>query len=312
MGDAGLLDKARSMPEDQFAREARRWTPQHQADGGEADFARCRARRSVRMWKGDDGMTHLRGEFDPETGARIRSRIEAEALSQFRADKKRAGSGDASRTFEQCRADALEQLVTVGSAGTGESSGPVRSVADIVISATVSDDPKHPITAGEIVGTGPIPPTVLERMLCNAAVTGMLFSGNGKALWCGRTRYRPTDGQMKALVERDGGCVGCGTDPSRCEAHHIDPWARGGRTDIDNLVLLCWYCHRKVHDNDWQVAHRQGRLTLEPPERVAYGPARAPDPPHNTGSPARHRNTRTRPARDLTVGASRPSGNDTS
>lgn len=69
--DAALLDKARSMPEDQFAREARRWTARRQADGGEADFARCRARRSVRMWKGDDGLTHLKGEFDPEAGARI-------------------------------------------------------------------------------------------------------------------------------------------------------------------------------------------------------------------------------------------------
>ena len=296
--DTALLDKARSMPEDQFAREARRWTAQHQADGGEADYARCRAKRSVRMWKGDDGMTHLRGEFDPETGARIRSRLEAEALSQYRADKKQAGAGETRRTFDQCRADALEHLIAAGSAGGGKSAGRVRSVADIVISATVSDDPEHPVAGGEIVGTGPIPQSVLERMLCNASVTGVLFSGNGKALWCGRTRYRPTDGQMKALIERDGGCVGCGADPSRCEAHHIDPWARGGRTDIDNLVLLCWYCHRKVHHNDWQVTHRHGRLTIEPPERVAHGPARAPELPHRAGSPLTHRGARTRPTHD--------------
>ena len=294
--DAALLDKARSMPEDQFATEARRWTAQRQADGGEADYARCRARRSVRMWNGDDGMTHLRGEFDPETGARIRSRLEAEAASQYRSDKKRAGSGDTGRTFDQCRADALENLVAAGGAGAAKSSGPVRSVTDIVISATVSDDPEHPITAGEIVGTGPIPRTVLERTLCNAAVTGVLFSGNGKPLWCGRTRYRPTDGQMKALIERDGGCVGCGAHPSRCEAHHIDPWARGGRTDIDNLVLLCWYCHRNVHHHDWRVTHRHGRLTIEPPERVAYGPAHGPDRPQHTESVPRHRGTRTRQA----------------
>ena len=305
--DSALLNKARSMPEDQFAREARRWTSQHQADGGEADFARHRARRSVRMWNGDDGMTHLRGEFDPETGARIRSRLEAEALSQYRTDKKRAGSSDRSRTFEQCRADALEHLLSTGGAGTAKS-GPVRSVADIVITATASEDPDHPVTAGEIVGTGPIPQTVLERMLCNASVTGVLFSGNGKALWCGRTRYRPTAGQMKALIERDGGCVGCGTDPSRCEAHHIDPWARGGRTDIENLVLLCWYCHRKVHHNGWQVAHRHGRFTIEPPERVSYGPAHAPDPPHHTSLRTRHRGTDRGTARDPTEGASRTPG----
>ena len=185
----------------------------------------------------------------------------------------------------------------------------MRSVADVVVSATLSDDPDHPITAGEIVGTGPIPQTVLERMLCNAAVTGVLFSGNGKALWCGRTRYRPTDGQMKALIERDGGCVGCGADPSRCEAHHIDPWARGGRTDIDNLVLLCWYCHRKVHHNDWQVTHRDGRLTIEPPERApAHGPAHAPDRPPRQSPPEPRRRMRTRPTRGQTERTSRPPG----
>ena len=318
--DAALLDKARSLPEDQFALEARRWTARRQAGGGEADYARCRARRSVRMWNGEDGMTHLLGEFDPETGARIRSRLEAEALSQYRAGKKLAGAngaspaGEAFRTFEQCLPDALETFVAgvwrdrgqAAVAGAGEPARPVRSGVSIVVSATVTDDPDHPITAGEIVGTGPIQQTVLERMLCNAAVTGVLFSGNGKTLWCGRTRHRPTDGQMKALIERDGGRVGCGAKPWRCEAHHIDPWARGGRTDIDNLVLLCWYCHRKVHHNDWRVTHRHGRLTIEPPERAVHGPAYAPDPSDHRSLWELHRGTRTKPSRDPTKSTSWP------
>ncbi|MCU1645648.1 MAG: endonuclease, partial [Nocardia sp.] len=30
--------------------------------------------------------------------------------------------------------------------------------------------------------------------------------------------------------------------------HHVDEWAKGGRTDIDNLTLVCDHCHAQVHD----------------------------------------------------------------
>ncbi|WP_419553637.1 HNH endonuclease signature motif containing protein [Candidatus Poriferisodalis sp.] len=43
----------------------------------------------------------------------------------------------------------------------------------------------------------------------------------------------------------------CQAAPGWCEAHHIVPWkapARG-RTDIDNLTLLCFRCHHQLHDS---------------------------------------------------------------
>ncbi len=70
--DSELLAKAESMRPEQFAREARRWTADHQADGGESEHRRQRARRCVRIWTDDDdGMVHLRGQFDPVTGKRM-------------------------------------------------------------------------------------------------------------------------------------------------------------------------------------------------------------------------------------------------
>ena len=110
--DADLLAKAESMPDDQFAREARRWTARHQPDQGEADYQRRRARRSLRLWDGDDGMTYLRGEFDPVTGERIRNRLEAEARRLRGTD---TGGGAGRRSFTQAMADALDGLTAVGS-----------------------------------------------------------------------------------------------------------------------------------------------------------------------------------------------------
>ena len=87
--DHELLAKAESMRPEQFAREARRWTADHQADGGESEYRRQRARRCVRTRNNDDdGMVHLRGEFDPVTGKRIANRLRAEARRLHDIDKK--------------------------------------------------------------------------------------------------------------------------------------------------------------------------------------------------------------------------------
>ncbi|MDE0669822.1 MAG: HNH endonuclease signature motif containing protein [bacterium] len=103
----------------------------------------------------------------------------------------------------------------------------------------------------EIPGVGPIPQSELERLACNAELFGLLFSGDGEPLWHGRGVRTATDAQWQALLARDGVCVLCAEEPSRCEAHHVVPWAKPaqGLTDIDNLALLCGTCHRRLHNN---------------------------------------------------------------
>ena len=110
--DAGLLATAQSMRPEQFTREARRWTADHQDDGGEGDYRRLRARRRVRSWDTDDGMVAVHGEFDPVSGRRIVNRLEAEARRLHKADKKQAGRDAERRSFDQCMADALDRLTS--------------------------------------------------------------------------------------------------------------------------------------------------------------------------------------------------------
>ena len=54
-------------------------------------------------------------------------------------------------------------------------------------------------------------------------------------------------------------------------------------------MLLCWGCHDKVHHHGWRVVPNGDLHTIAPPERVRYGPARAPDPPLINGPPSRRR-----------------------
>ena len=106
--DEELLAKAESMRPEQFGREARRWVTDRDNDGGQAEHARQRARRSVRVWDGDNGMVHLHGEFDTVTGKQIANRLRAEARRMYDTDKKNASKQSGQRrSFHQCMADAL-------------------------------------------------------------------------------------------------------------------------------------------------------------------------------------------------------------
>jgi len=46
-----------------------------------------------------------------------------------------------------------------------------------------------------------------------------------------------------------GHCEKCNSS-YRLEAHHIKSKASGGGDIKDNLICLCWICHRVVHDGN--------------------------------------------------------------
>ncbi|MCY3642150.1 MAG: DUF222 domain-containing protein [Acidimicrobiaceae bacterium] len=141
----------------------------------------------------------------------------------------------------------------------------------------------------EVAGGGVIPQSVLEEHFCNARITGVVFSGEGVPLWHGHTKRLATKAQMNALRARYGACGGCGADMWICDGHHVEPVSQGGPTNIDNMMLLCWWCHQKVHHHGWrEVPDGRGLYTIAPPERIRHGPAHAPDPPPAHGPPPRH------------------------
>jgi hypothetical protein len=60
---------------------------------------------------------------------------------------------------------------------------------------------------------------------------------------------------MRQLRYRDQECrfPGCGSRRFT-QAHHIGWWSRGGRTDLENLVLTCTFHHKLVHEHGWSLA----------------------------------------------------------
>jgi hypothetical protein len=262
-----LIQNAELRPADLAARDAREWTRRRESDRTKQDrHIRQRDSRRLAIFEGDCGMIVVHGEFDPVVGQAIRVSVEAEANRMFTADGGREAAQKV-RTRDQRRADAFEALVTKSGSGGSANSRPRNQL--IIVAETGVIDGTDPQGRCEIPGLGPIPKSELERLACNADLFGLLFSGDGEPLWHGRGHRTATDPQMRGLIARDGGCIGCGKGPQYCEAHHIVHWAPPARgpTDIDNMVLLCTHEHRLVHDHGWRVVRGgDGKFRLEPPE----------------------------------------------
>ena len=139
----------------------------------------------------------------------------------------------------------------------------------------------------EIPGVGSMARSELERLGCDAEIYGLIFDGRGLPLYHGHKTRRVSPQQWRALVARDRGCVICGAAPGWCQAHHVKYWILGGRTDIDNLALVCHQHHRWIHDNRitlrWGSDGWRAPPGSAPPGSAPPGPAPpGPAPPSLT------------------------------
>ena len=83
--------------------------------------------------------------------------------------------------------------------------------------------------------------------------------------------------QTAIVTARDRGCVfpGCDAPAGWCDVNHVVPHSKGGRTEINNLCLLCSFHHHLMDRSTWEVFMlTDGRPAWRPPESI--DPARAP------------------------------------
>ena len=96
-------------------------------------------------------------------------------------------------------------------------------------------------------------PEAARRLACDGSVVRILEQ-DGQPLSVGRRTRAISPALRRALHSRDQGCrfPGC-THTRFLHAHHIEHWARGGKTDLENLVQLCSRHHKLVHEGGYAV-----------------------------------------------------------
>lgn len=112
---------------------------------------------------------------------------------------------------------------------------------------------------------------MVRRLACDADLIPAVLGTHSEVLDVGRTRRLVTTALWLALILRDQHCAfpGCTRPPAMCHAHHIKHWADHGKTELDNLALLCGHHHRVIHHTPWQIRlnPKDRKPELSPPPR---------------------------------------------
>ena len=88
-----------------------------------------------------------------------------------------------------------------------------------------------------------------RRLACDASVVRILENEKGEPLDVGRRTRTIPPSIRRALNSRDKGCRFPGCSFKRyVDGHHVKHWAQGGETSLANLVTLCRFHHRLVHE----------------------------------------------------------------
>jgi len=100
-----------------------------------------------------------------------------------------------------------------------------------------------------------LPLETARRLSCDASTVTITEDERGEPLDVGRKTRSIPPALRRALASRDKGCVFPGCSHKRyVDGHHIQHWADGGETKLSNLVTLCRFHHRAVHEGGLEVS----------------------------------------------------------
>ena len=225
-------------------------------------------RRRLHISQVSDGMYAVDGLLDPVNGAAFKTAVETLA--------KRLGPDD-ERSHQQRMADATGELAHHAmDKGTLPRRHSVRPHINLT---TTIEGLKNELGAppADLELSLPISTRTLERIACDSTMSRVLLA-DSMVIDVGRATRTVSAPTLRALRVRDQGCrfPGCDRQVDWSNPHHIIHWARGGPGNLPNLILLCYFHHRLVHEGGWQVIKSGGEFRFLPPDRVVMRRARGP------------------------------------
>jgi len=282
-------------------------------DDGLSTFQRQRQNTYLRTWTDNEGMTNLRGRFDPISGAAIVNTLERRLEQIFH-------SGDRHEPIELApgiepndhrRARALVDRLAAKHHRVGgwralasrqhgadlqSSFGHARGATQL---SRVETPTRRPSGASEpwefgsaTIAEGPTP---IESSSSRPGCCRRVEALHGSLSGVGRSKRLATIHQRRAFEAMYTTCAipDCDVPFHRCQIHHIDYWENGGHTDLHNQVPLCSRHHHAVHEGGWT-------LSLEPTTRQVSFHAPSPSSPdyrcareqRSVGIAGAHRRTR--------------------
>lgn len=244
---ASLLAIACGSSPDRFARAVQQAIVTAFDQEGVDRLARQRSRSVLR--RGVDvatGMYWLHAELDPERGAILFGRLDAEREALFHS-----GAG-ANSTREQVELRALLNLTST--TGAAQKSSPGKVHASIVIDIATLAIGTHERTVCETSAGQPLPVEVARALAC-AAQVAYGFVIDGRVVHHLANASLATTDQRRQLRMMHRTCIGpdCDVPFEHTQIHHIIPRSRDGPTTIELLAPLCDGHHDDIHHRGWTL-----------------------------------------------------------
>ena len=216
--------------------------------------ARQQQTRCVTIRYDDDGSLILSCRLPAEVGARIKKALElaVEELPVAAPDVP-AGTPPEPVPFGARRADALALIAESFLAhGAIQAAGGERHQIVVHVAAETLRDRVAGCCEFE---HGPsMAAETARRLSCDASVVALIENDDGEPLNVGRKTRTISAPLRRALNARDKGCRFPGCANTRyIDAHHVEHWANGGETKPSNLVSLCRFHHRAVHEGGYRI-----------------------------------------------------------
>ena len=208
------------------------------------DVREAERTRFLSWWYFDDGRRFgLEAELPATQGAAV-----AKALGRLADGLPVMPGEDDPVHVDARRADALVALCS-----TRISNDPDPDRATLVVHAKLGEL-RRDLSECEIEDGPAIHPDTARRLACNGRIQTVIEDETGIPIRLGRVMREPPAWMVRQLRYRDRECrfPGCGSRRFT-QAHHIVWWEHGGRTDLDNLLLVCSFHHRLVHEHGWSV-----------------------------------------------------------
>lgn len=214
--------------------------------------------RSLSLYTDEDGMVVLRARLTPDAGAALVKALEAAEQKLYEGASETRDETGAGAPIHHRWADALGLVAESALAG-GLDPGTRGDRYQVVVHVDAAALPAASEAGSSALDDGThVSAETCRRLACDAALVVMRHDAEGNVLDVGRRTRTIPPAIRRALDHRDPVCRFPGCNVRCCEGHHVEHWADGGATRLDNLLKLCRRHHRAVHEEGFRVQLRPG------------------------------------------------------
>jgi len=258
-----------------------RWREDEDNEGENARALKQWTSRTLTWDEISNGCTRIQLVLPPEVAQAFLNSVEQSlnqmgtvsstkdnTLSQSRADAAvlMAETSLQNAGREIASADRYQVMVSIDASELATEEATTSTDIPIVIATstdTATDIPSVapttlPTKRPTLLGVGPIATETARRIACDCSLS-INITNKSEPIDIGRKSRIWPNAMARAIKERDQHCVWPGCTHSRhLHIHHIEHWADGGVTSLDNGVCLCSYHHTLAHEGGYTIEHIEG------------------------------------------------------